>query len=235
MGRDSGLHCDPRRDYRTRFPPEQPAASRFAEGDDGRRHRTLRRPLPWLGQPDVAWGSVPRCHLGTLCPDGGRRKTLYVGVSYPNRCNLRSNRDAEKRRLGRTLLEGWGILRTSRGMSRRRVSPLPKLLDLYDLNVETMTEGELAARGFDVQQLIDLRLAEPRGRLTHMLIEEDDGPELVEVCEGLAGTAEYTDATGRQAWAPGALIRKIGVNTSYLTELILREIEGLLSRRRSAA
>ena len=127
-------------------------------------------------------------------PDGGRRKTLYVSVSYPNRCNLRSNPDAEKRRLGRTLLEGWGILRTSSAMSPGEEFALfPKLLDLYDIHVETMTESELTAHGFDVQQLIDLRLAAPKGRLTNLLIEEDDGPELVEVSEGLAGTAEYTD------------------------------------------
>ncbi len=180
----------------------------------------------------LARGVLSRAMLSVRYSRVGSRpaKTLNIGVSYPNRCNLRSNPNAEKRRLGRMLLEGWGILRTSRAMSPDEERALfSMLLDLHDLNVEMMTERDLSAHGFDVPRLIELRIAEPRGRLKRMLIDEHDAdPDLVEVHEGLAGTTEYTDATGRQAWAPGELVRKIGVNAAYLSELILKELQGLL-------
>ncbi|MBA3326358.1 MAG: hypothetical protein H0T41_14185 [Rhodobacteraceae bacterium] len=190
----------------------------------------------YLGGSNIlARGVLSRAMLSVRYSRAGSRqaKTLNIGVSYPNRCNLRSNPYAEKRRLGRMLLEGWGILRTSRSMSPDEERALfPMLLDLHDFNVEMMIERDLSAHGFDVPRLIELRIAEPRGRLTRMLIDEDDGdPDLVEVHEGLAGTTEYTDVTGRQAWAPGAIVRKIGVNTAYLSELILKELQGLLKRK----
>lgn len=164
-----------------------------------------------------------------------RRKTLNVAVSYPNRCNLRSQDDPEKRQVGRALLEGWGILRTSRAMSpQEERSIFPVLLDLYAQNVGTMTERELASHGFDVQQLIDARIAEPCGRLSQIGVEEDGAFDVFEAIEGISGTAEFTDIQGGQAWAPGALVRKIGINQAYLLELILREARALLSRTATA-
>lgn len=164
-----------------------------------------------------------------------QQKTLNVAVSYPNRCNLRSQEDPEKRQVGRALLQGWRILRTSHAMSPQEERAIfPALLDLYAQNVGMMTERELASHGFDVQQLIDARVAEPRGRLSRLGVEEEEDFDVFDSIEGIGGTAEFTDSRGGQAWAPGALVRNIGINEAYLAELILRELQVLLHRTATA-
>jgi hypothetical protein len=166
-------------------------------------------------------------------PEGRRTRALKLSLSAPNRCNLRGNPDPELRKLGYDLLEHWGVLQALRTLGPddgRRL--LPSLLALYDLGADILLEHELAERGFDVAAFSSHGFLQPAGRLTSMLVDEDDGcPELVEVYPGIGGTGEFEDFHGGTAWQPKALVTKYRVNQDWVRETVLRGLLPMLPGR----
>ncbi len=110
-------------------------------------------------------------------PDGETQvRTLNITLSDPNRCNLRSNRDAAQRELGYTLLSGWGILHRIATLDNAQERVLfPALLQLFDQTRLEVPGAFFAARNLDLNALQRAGFIEGNGRDTSWVIDDDCG------------------------------------------------------------
>lgn len=161
-----------------------------------------------------------------------KAKTLNITLSDPNRCNLRSNRDPVQRDLGYALLTAWGIL--------RRVKPLtvaderalfPSLLQLFDQVAKEMSGKFFIERGIDAEALADGGFIERRGRLTSLLIDDDDTTHEVTVrSAGKPGWVVYDHpADGSRVELPASAADKYAIRREWLDEIVHKRLKAQLA------
>lgn len=162
----------------------------------------------------------------------GKSKLLTLALSEPNRCNLRSNADPQKRELGYALLEKWGILQNIRQLNAQEdAQAFPALLALYDHSANLISRHALETRGFDVEVLQIGGFLERRGRAKTMDIERDNGDVCVVPIHPSrhAGYVRYEcPDSGEWVERPSHTLELFEIKRAWLEERVLKALHSTL-------
>lgn len=159
----------------------------------------------------------------------GMPETFNITLSDPNRCNLRSQRDPIKRRLGYALLKHWGILENVRQLSASELGSLfPALLELYELSDDEITRRHLLNRGLPIEDLIAGGFLIRRGRYERLHVEmnRSDRSRLVPLMRSRRpGTMVYTHPDdGRTVEVPAEDLQYYRIKRDWLEELVVKSL-----------
>lgn len=166
--------------------------------------------------------------------DDGKKRTLNISLSDPNRCNLRSNRNPNLREFGYALLEQWGIMQQVRALSiEEEISIFPALIEVYDQRGVEISGRFFVERGItQLELLIAGGFITRRGREKSYAVDLDDGQvQLVPVKKSKAPDMhEYQcPKTNLPVLIPSIWMDRFETKSQWIEERVVKGLQKALT------